>query len=326
MPLPPPRIWIIVLTYNGRDDTRRCLRSLETVRDAAAVLVVDNASRDGTAAVVRAEFPWCRLLENPVNAGFAGGNNVGMRYALETGADWALLLNNDTVVAPTLVTRLAEAARARPEFQLLGPVINALDRPDEVMSDGCVFNPPGLNGFFQRLPVPVTGAGPPAVVEVDVVNGCCLMIAAEVVRRVGYFDERFFLYHEETDYCLRAARAGFRCGVVGDVLVWHKRGAGTKDRRRLPRYYDARNLLLLLSKHLGSPRRRRGPLASYWTYARYVYYRYCVEREEGRDDAADAVLEGLWDALARRFGPFEPRPRPAVPVLRAGCELLRRLS
>jgi GT2 family glycosyltransferase len=317
-----PNLWVVVLTYKGLDDTRRCLKSLADVAyPRLSTLVVDNHSEDETAIRIRDEFPWCHVVENPVNSGYAGGNNVGLRHALDHGADWILLLNNDTIVAPHLAARLVEAARAHPDYGILGPIIHRLDQPDILLTDGVIFNPPGYNGFFQRHPVPPSNTSPPTVVEVDIVNGCALMVSAEVVRHIGFLDERFFMYCEESDYCLRAIEAGYRCGIVADVLVWHKGGSSA---RPLPRYYDTRNLFLLLRKHRGAPRHGRSRLATAFIYLKHIYYRYCLEMEAGRTESASAVLEGFRDALAGCFGKFTPQPRPLVPLLRLMFELLRR--
>jgi GT2 family glycosyltransferase len=267
--------------------------------------------------MVRQEFPWCHVVANPANLGFAGGNNRGIEYALARGADWVLLLNNDTIVAPDFLDRLAEAAAAHPDFGIIGPVINYMDEPDAVMTDGCVFNTPDFHGFFKRKPVPITRSNPPSITEVDVVNGCCMMIAAPVFARIGLIDERFFIYHEEMDFCLRARRAGVRSGVIGDQLVWHKGTSSFKKTgKRLPRYYDARNLVLLLWKHSGARHHGRTIVGSIVMYVRYIYYRYCIEREDGHLDSADAVIEGFWDALVGRYGKFVPQRRFAVPAIR----------
>src|SRR5262249_58110863 len=211
------------------------------------VVGVDNASADDPCAALRAEFPWTRVIRNRVNGGWAGGNNVGIRAA---DADWVVLLNNDTVAAPDLAHRLLRAAEAHPRYAVLGPVIRTLEPPHEVMTDGAAFNRPGEPGFFPRREVPPTRTDPPTVAEVDVVNGCCLMTSAAALRRVGPIDERFFLVHEESDYCLRVRRAGWRCGVVAEALVWHKGSQSfARSGKRWQRYYDARNLLLLLHKH-----------------------------------------------------------------------------
>ena len=193
------------------------------------------------------------------------------------------------------------------------------------MTDGVTFNPPGYPGFLRRKEVPERAADPPAVADTDVVNGCCMMVRAGVFARAGLIDDRFFLIHEEADFCLRAKRAGFACGVLAEALVWHKGSTAFKrEGKRWQRYYDTRNFALLLRRHRHAS--GRGVLPTYAAYLRYAYHRYCHEREAGQPDAADAVLEGLVDAAARRTGAYRPRARRAVPVLRAAFELARRLK
>ena len=128
-----------------------------------------------------------------------------------------------------------------------------MEAPDTVMTDGAAFNRPGLSGsFFTRIPVDLETRPVAAVTEVEIVNGCCMMVSADVFRRIGLVDERFFLVHEEADLCLRARAAGFRSGVIGEALVWHKGSASFKRTgRRLQRYYDTRNLLLPPGPPLG---------------------------------------------------------------------------
>ena len=197
--------------------------------------------------------------------------------------------------------RLVTVAAENPEHGVLGPVIRFMEYPQEVMTDGCSFNDRGYNGFFQRKPVSLNEA--PAVAEVDIVNGCCMMVDARVFAKIGLIDERFFLIHEESDFCLRARRAGFRCGVLGEALVWHKGSSSFKNTgKHLQRYYDARNLVLLLGKHAQNVPAKRGRLASVCQYMKYVYYRYAIEREQGQRQAADAVLEGVSDALLGASG------------------------
>lgn len=315
-----PNVWIVPVNFNGTEDTRKCLRSLAALSAPANVVVVDNASAPDPCAALRAEFPWVHVVRNNANLGWSGGNNTGIRYALARGATHVVLLNNDTTVAPDIVERLLAAFAAHPRFGVIGPVIRYMDEPDVVMTDGVTFNPPGFPGFFQRREVPERASEPPAVDDTDIVNGCCLMVRADVFARVGLIDDRFFLIHEEADFCLRVLRAGFACGVLAEPLVWHK-GSTTFKRagKKWQRYYDTRNLALLLRRH----RRASAPTA-YRTYLRYAYHRYCHEREANAPDAADAVLEGLIDAALRRTGPYRTRTRCAVPVLRAAFELVRR--
>jgi GT2 family glycosyltransferase len=191
-----------------------------------------------------------------------------------------------------------------------------MDPPCEVQTDGVLFNRPNRPGFFQRREVRLDRRDPPLVEEVDIVNGCCLMVRKEVVAAIGFVDEGFFLIHEESDYCLRAGRAGFANGVLAEALVWHKGSSSfRREGRRFQRYYDARNLVRLLKKH-GHLRGTRGTARSLAYHLRYAYHRYAIEREHGFDDSADAVVEGLYDALLGRYGPYPKRSRPGLGLLR----------
>ena len=314
-----PTVWIVLVDYNGLDDTRKCLTSLAALADPARVVVVDNAGKQDVAAELRPGFSWADFVRAPANGGWAGGNNVGLRHALARGADWVVLLNNDTVASPHLVGRLAAAAAAHPAYGVLGPVIRFLAPPHEVQTDGVVFNRPDRPGFFQRHPVPLASTDPPTVAPVDIVNGCCLCVRADVVKRIGFIDERFFLIHEESDFCLRSQRAGFGNGVIAEPLVWHK-GSSTFKREgsKLQRYFDARNIPRLLLKHGGGNGRRRSP-AAWGHFLRYAYHRYALERENGFDGPANAVVDGLYDAATRRFGGYRP------PGGRLGIGLVRAL-
>ena len=326
MSRPPPAI--VLVDYNGLDDTRKCLASLAGLAGAARVVVVDNASRVDVSAALSGTFPWATFLRAGRNGGWAGGNNLGLKFALDGGADLVILLNNDTVVGPDFACRMVAAADAHPDFGILGPVIRFLAPPHEVQTDGVVFNGPARPGFFQRLAVPLPPAGTtpgaasteppggPAVAEVDIVNGCCLMVRRAVVEGIGPIDEEYFLVHEESDFCLRAQEAGFRNGVIAESLVWHKGSSSfQREGKRLQRYFDTRNLARLLRRHRGRPT-ARGPWASRRHYLMYAYHRYAIEREGGFRDSADAILEGLYDAMTGRWGPHSARRRPGLSLLR----------
>src|SRR5262249_42068360 len=172
--------WIVLVDYNGLEDTRKCLDSLGRQTEPAEVVVIDNASRLELTPALGAQFPHVHFVRNRVNGGWAGGNNVGIEFALKRRAELVVLLNNDTTVSPHFVSRLDRTAAAHPNFGVFGPVIYFMDEPAEVMTDGCVFNRPEGVGFFQRLAVPVAPADPPALTDVDIVNGCCMAVRREV--------------------------------------------------------------------------------------------------------------------------------------------------
>jgi len=319
-------IFVVVLSYNGLADTRRCLASLPAaLRPGVRPVLVDNGSTDGTAEAVAREFPWCEVLRVPVNNGPVGGNNAGIEAALKTGDTWVMLLNNDTTVDPRLFDRMQAAAAANPGFAVLGPVIRFMDDPDVVMTDGCVFNSPDSRGFFTRKAVPLANSEPPRATDVDIVNGCCLMIRADMLRTIGMFDERIFMYHDEADLCLRVLGAGGKLGVIDHALIWHKGSATSKTTgKKSIRYFDARNLWYLLKKHRGATIHGRGRFAGKLAYFRYMYYWYAAESEAGNHASATAVIDGICDGLAGVSGPYQNRRRSLAGLFRAGFNLLHR--
>jgi GT2 family glycosyltransferase len=319
-------LWTVVLHYNGLADTRKCLPTLEAQAAAGyPVLLVDNGSTDGSHEVIANEFPWVKIFRVEKNAGPSAGNNRGIEYAMSQGARRVLLLNNDTTVSPRLLERIDIASEVYPGYGIIGPVVNFMDEPRALMTDGVTFNPPGRGGLFVRKAVPLVESEMPAITDVDVVNGVCMMIRAEVFDAIGLFDERFFIYHDETDFCIRARRHGFQCGVIGEQHVWHKGSSTMKATgKRFARYFDSRNLVYLLKKHGGAGDHGRGRWETASTCFRYLYYRYCHEREDGHPDAADAVIQGLLDGLTGRQGPFREQRWMMLPLVRALFELMRR--
>ncbi|MEO8601001.1 MAG: glycosyltransferase family 2 protein [bacterium] len=221
------KIRIIVLNWNQRDATLACLRSLAAADlQGAEILVVDNGSRDGSVDAVRAAWPEQRVLALPENRGYAGGNNAGLHAALDEGADLVLLLNNDTTVSPDFLLPLLWALDATPRAAAVCSAIHRADRPemlDVAYSDV---------RFSERDAVKIRGvnalpgAGFGARREVEVAIGCSLLLRAQALRDVGLFDEAYFAYHEDVDWCLRARRAGWTLLFEPYSRVFHT-GSGS---------------------------------------------------------------------------------------------------
>lgn len=242
-----PRVTAVVLNWNGLEDTTACLASLaEADYPSLEVVVVDNGSTDGSPGLLRQRFPRVALLETGENLGYAGGNNVGLRYALERGADYVLLLNNDTEVAPGFLRRLVEAAEADPRVGVVGPTIYYYDRPDVVWSAGGAIDWRRGRTRMVGLDEPDRGQFGTAPREVDFVSGCAMLVRREAVERVGLLDERFFLYYEEVEWCVRIRRAGFRILHVPGAHIWHKIPSDGREASPMVHYYMSRNRLLFL--------------------------------------------------------------------------------
>jgi GT2 family glycosyltransferase len=322
-----PPVAVVVLNFNGLTDTLNCFASLAALDyTPLSLILVDNGSLIDPAAEVQRRFPHVQVMHTGSNLGYAGGNNRGIERALANGAEYVLILNNDTLVAPRMITALVNTFAREPSLGVLGPVINFMDEPQTVMTDGVRFNPGPGTEFFQRVPVPVQHEERPPT-QVDIVNGCCLMARATVFRTIGAFDERLFIIHEESDFCLRALRAGFQCAVLGETLVWHK-GSSSFDRsgRQLQRYFDTRNLFYLLSRHTGRVGSSRARAVSLVHWLKYSFYRYSIEMEAGKNQAAAAVVTGVCDAILRRTGPYRPGFRMAALPVHALFRLARRVA
>lgn len=292
-----PRILIIILCYNGVDDTLACLASLRSVTTAHDLLVLDNASQDDTQVRVRAAFPDIPVLDNGDNLGFAAGNNIGLRYALEHGYEYALLLNNDTEVAPDFLEHMLAVAESDPQIGVVGPKIVYHERPDLIWSAG------GEIDWRRGICTLRNGAADdPAfgrAADVEFVTGCAFLVKRAVLERAGLLDERFFMYFEETEWCVRITRAGFRIVYAPEALVLHKIPLNARFDKEYLAYYMTRNRLLFL-------RATRAPLGT-WLDALIRQdlrtYLSLVLRPKWRKRAGRTGMRLAWqDFWSGRFG------------------------
>ncbi|MBL8120139.1 MAG: glycosyltransferase family 2 protein [Anaerolineae bacterium] len=244
-----PNVSIIVLNYNGREDTLACLRSLQHVTyPNLRVVMVDNASTDGTVEAVRAAHPEVTILETGANLGFTGGNNAAIKEAIQQGADYVMLLNNDTIVAPDFVSVMVEVMEKDPTIGVTGPMIYYYSNPEVIWSAGGEIDwKHGTTSMIGLNEVDLSqfGLSPRGV---DFISGCALMARREVWEKVGLLDDQFFMYYEETEWCVRAGRAGYKLAVVPMAMIWHR--ISIEERAVSPRtyYYMVRNRLLFLHK------------------------------------------------------------------------------
>ena len=255
-----PRIFIVVLNWNGYADTLACLDSLQALTyPNFDVIVVDNGSSDDSLVHLRsyvAPYP-LTLLETGHNLGYAGGNNVGTRRALELGAGFVLVLNNDTVVAPDLLERLFDAAQRNPDAGVFSARIYYFDEPEKVWFDGAHWNSAAL-----QLEWPGQGAEARTLDmsdhDTDYACGAALFFRAEVARQIGLLDEAFFLVWEEVDWCFRAREAGWRNLVVPTAKIWHRIGVSFgSESSPLRVYFSVRNQLLWFQRHAAITARLR---------------------------------------------------------------------
>ena len=288
---------VCVLNWNGREDTLRCLSALRAVRGDFATVVADNGSADGSVAAIRAAHPDVEVVENGANLGFSGGNNAAIRRALERGAEWVVLLNNDAEPHPGMLEALRGAARRRPQGGVLagkllyedGRVQWAGQRVD--LRTGYSGRPRG-HGRPDGFAYSVEGRTDRAV-------GALMAVSRAAIERAGLLDEALFAYVEDVDWSLRIRAAGLECVFVPSARAAHRVSASTGGGSSTHTvYYGTRNTIVVCERH-----RRLGPAATAMRrgciLAAFIAHAGLVLRSGA---AVAAVREGYEDALAGRLG------------------------
>jgi GT2 family glycosyltransferase len=307
-----PKVFVCVLSWNKREDTLSCLQSVfaqdyQNLR----VVVVDNASVDGSPEALRELGRRIDLIEHQDNLGYTGGCNAGIRHALAQGGDYVWLLNNDCESEPNTLSLLVDYAEARPEIGMVSPVISDRRTGVDSYAVGRIDLATGLmeetadaedaEAMQQRYPTQVR------------LKGTALLLKRRLIERVGLLDERFFAYCEDNDYCVRSAAAGFRAACVTAARVYHDEapaGPGQPWRNPYAFYYAVRNGLLFWRKHAHGMAR--------WKYSRWhacTIFRVLARGGYGQEETG-AFADGLWDGVCGVTGRWEPsrrsHPMPAL--------------
>jgi hypothetical protein len=243
-----PKVSIIVLNWNGLEDTIECLESLKKITyPNYEAIVVDNGSEGRDVEALRHKFGnYIQLIENDRNYGFAEGNNIGMRYAFESSAhDYILLLNNDTVVDAKFLVELVTVAESDERIGIVGPVIYDYYDPARVRSAGVSIDwRKGVASHQSLTPHAAEQSG--TMREVESIDGCCMMVKRQMIEKVGMLDPEYFAYSEESDWCVRAKRKGYKICCALSSKIWHKAPHSYLDSHRL--YYFLRNDILFMRK------------------------------------------------------------------------------
>jgi GT2 family glycosyltransferase len=211
------------------------------------VIVVDNASTDGTPEHVHSTFPQAHLVAAETNLGYACGNNIGIRAAMDRNAGFVWVLNNDVTVDVSCLSLLLDAAHANPDAALLGPLVYHFEEPTMIQSAGGVL-PRDWHSYHRAANEPDHGQFR-AVEPVDWLTGCAILARTSAIQKFGLFDGNFYMYGEDVDWGVRARRAGFGVLLVPRAKVWHKGVRRAYSPAPYVTYYSARNELLLIRKH-----------------------------------------------------------------------------
>lgn len=244
------KVFVIVLNWNGWKDTVECVESLEKIDyPDLRLLIIDNGSTDGSEEILRKRFPGLTILETETNLGFAGGANFGMRHALNEGADYVILLNNDTIADPAFVKALVTEAEKNRDAGLLCSKVYFYDRRDVIWYAGASFNELLGWGRLRGYNLPGKDKFEKAE-ETGRAGGCSIMATREFCEKAGLLDEEYFCYCEDLDWGMRARKLGFKVLYVPSSIIWHKESSSTGGKSKaISLYYTVRNTLKCVDKN-----------------------------------------------------------------------------
>ena len=323
----PAKVAIIILNWNGKKDTLECLESVFKIEYGNFdVIVVDNGSNDGSVKAIQNKFPEVNVLETGKNLGYAGGNNFGIRYALKKGTDFILILNNDVVVDSQLLNEFINAWKLFPEGGIFAGKIYYFSQPKVIWYAGA--KRVRHTAYFKHIGQGCRDNGKDfnTILETDYASGCAFFVNVSVFKKIGLFEERFFLTYEESDFCYRARRAGFKCYFVPEAKVWHKVSISFGgENSALFKYFMARNKLLWAEKNLNFFKRLEVYGRAVYEFLKFIIpprfylsfsgnaslpeaiYRSMLEYKKSfiakyKDPNRKAYRWGLRDYVLRRFG------------------------
>jgi GT2 family glycosyltransferase len=292
-------VYIITLNWNNEGDTIECVKSLEKIDYGNyKIIVIDNGSSDESVFKIKKQFFEIKIIENKNNLGFAGGNNAGIKYAINNGADYVLLINNDTTVEENFLDKLVEFGDSDKKIGILGSKICYYDNPSIIWSAGGKVN--WLKNKGSHIGLDEIDKGQfDKIREVGYLTGCCVLIKREVFEKIGALSEDYFLYYEDTDFALRAKNAGYKSIYVPSSKIYHKVSRSTKSGSSSYIYYHTRNGLVMS--------RRNGSLANkiiLYFYCLFLFLKQIIKIifMPKKRNWAYAVLKGERDFLLWRMG------------------------
>ena len=263
------------------------------------VVVVDNGSNNESVNVLK-DVNDIHLIQNEKNWGFAGGNNIAIKYAIEENFDYVWLLNSDATVESDCLEKIISAVRCDSTIGLASPVIYHQDRQKEVQHCGTRLNSDS-NGVNEAVDIQTAKAWQAAAPENVIVWGTALLISTNLIKKIGYLDEHLFAYSEDTDYSLRSSKAGFKNVTIFDAKIWHQSTIGLRKAHFY--YYTIRNVGLMWRKYAGGLKFLK---ICWWNFNRTTKQLGLMKQHP---DLAMACKMGLWDGWIGTGGAFDPRKK-----------------
>ena len=295
-----PLVISIILNTNRRDDTLACLESLsKSTYTNLKIIVLDNSSTDGSVEAIHSTHPDVQIIGLTENNGYAGNNNVGIEAALKQGADWVYVLNEDIVLDHECLEKLIEIGESDQKIGIVGPMVYHHDEPDMIQSAGGMLGKNWESIHLGKNELDQGHFREPH--QVEWISGCAILVRRDVIEQVGPLDKDYFIYWEETEWCIRAGLAGWKIFHVPEAKIWHKGVQRDYQPKPYVTYYSTRNHLFTLSKHHASLTAR---LYTWKNLLRTLVSWSIKPKWRNKRDHRNALWRGMVDYLLHRSGPM----------------------
>ena len=293
-----PLVSVIILNNHRLDNTLACLASLsQSDYQNIRITLLDLSSGVGAIEIVQRDYPDVQAISLKENLGYAGNNNIGIKSAISQGTDWVFILNDDTVLDPSCISSLIEAVTNDPVIGIAGPMVYHYDEPDVIQSAGGMLGKYWKNVHLGQNEMDCGQFD--SVRLVEWVSGCAMLVKRTLIEQIGLLDERYFLYWEEIEWCIRATRSGWKIAHVPHAKLWHKGVNRNYQAKTYVTYFVTRNQLLTLAKH-------KAPLIAWiYTYAQTIRTLASWTfrpRWKSKREHRNAMWKGLVHFLQHRFG------------------------
>lgn len=288
-----PLVYIILLNYNGFKDTIECVNSLEKISyDNYKVVIIDNKSTNNSEEILRKELPTYKIIQSGENLGFAAGNNIGIKYALEQGAEYVLLLNNDTLVDKDFLNYMIKNFEGSNKVGAVGCKIMYYPDTKRIWYAGGEIN--WFTYFGKHFGFKEIDNGQyDAEREINFVTGCCILVSKKVMQETNFLPEDYFMYFEDDDFCAKISELGYTIVYNPKAVIYHKVGI-SKGGEETPFVvkWGNRNRLVFMKKYKHKVSIFKFHISLYYFYftrvIKFLQYKFTK-----RDNNAKAMIEGL---------------------------------
>ncbi|AGY76813.2 glycosyltransferase family 2 protein [Clostridium autoethanogenum] len=282
-----------MVNYNGHKDTIECVTSLRKINYSNyKIIIVDNSSSDSSGEILKRKLSHCKIIESKKNLGFAGGNNLGIKYALDNKADYVLLLNNDTLVEANFLNNMINSFNVDNRIGLVGCKIMYYPQKNIIWyGGGCIDWFRFIGDHYGMKEIDQGQCDREK--EIDFMTGCCMLIKREVFEKAGLLSGDYFMYFEDVDFCVKVKNTGYKIWYNPKAIIYHKVGFSSGgEESPFSIEWGTRNRFIFMNKYKNNVTMFNFILSKIFFYStRFIrYFQYILSRKK---DKANAIIKGL---------------------------------